>query len=386
MKRINILGSTGSIGRQALDVIRRMPEDFKVIGLSAHRSVDLLLEQILEFEPKVVAISDQASALTIKDSIPSGVDLLTGPDSPAILASLGSDILLNALVGSVGLSSTITALKAGRVVALANKESMVIAGDIINQLIGTERNRLIPVDSEHSAIFQCLIGEEMSEVERVIITASGGPFRGKKEAELQQVTVEMALSHPKWDMGDKISIDSATLMNKGLELIEAHHLFKLPYDRIGVVVHPESIIHSMVEFKDGSLKGHLGPTDMRIPIQYAFTHPNRFQTPVEKFSPTKSKSLTFEEPDLETFPCLKYAREAGVNGKTFPAVLNGANEVAVGAFLNRKIAFLDIPKIVYNVLAEHNPLNHLNLEALCQADKWARKRAEDEISRLGAAS
>lgn len=385
MKKIIILGSTGSIGTQALEVIRNNMGDYDVIGLSAHKDIELLLSQIDEFRPSFVAVSSKNSAGSLSEVLPKGVELFLGTNGPSQLASLDCDIVLNALVGFAGLDATIAALKIGRTLALANKESMVVAGEIINSLIAeNSKSRILPVDSEHSAIFQCLLSEVKEEIERIIITASGGPFKGRKKEELFGITVDEALAHPKWRMGKKISIDSATMMNKGLEVIEAHHLFCVPYERIDVVIHPQSIIHSMVEFKDGSIKAHLSPADMRIPIQYAFTYPTRAHCALKRFDPLTGGPLTFEEVDIEAFPCLGYAKEAGILGKTFPVVLNAANEVAVDAFLNKKIAFLDISKVVYNVLNLHQPLDPLDLSALKEADRWARLRAQDEINHFGA--
>ncbi len=384
MKKIIILGSTGSIGRQAVEVIESFPDLFRVVGLSAHSDTDLLLSQTVKLKPNYIAVTNPASARAISDQVPNGVKLLLGEGALSELATCDADMVLNALVGAAGLTSTISALKAKRQVALANKESLVIAGDLINDLLDGGCGSIIPVDSEHSAIEQCLLGEDRSKIERIIITASGGPFRGFDIQALKGVTVEMALSHPKWKMGPKITIDSATLMNKGLEVIEAHHLFRLPYDRIDVLVHPQSIVHSMVEFEDGSIKAHLGPADMRIPIQYALTYPRRAPFTQKRFDPINDAPLTFEEPDLTLFPCLAYAREAGLKGSTFPAVLNASNEVAVKAFLNKKINFIDIPKVIYNVLTIHQPLNHLDMESLLQADRWARKVTTIELSRLGA--
>ncbi|MHB8049886.1 MAG: 1-deoxy-D-xylulose-5-phosphate reductoisomerase [Coriobacteriia bacterium] len=370
--RVALLGSTGSIGRQALDVATRFPERIEVIALAAHSSARLLLEQADLFGVERLALGDPAAAE--RASLDSGRTIGSGPETLVELAGAGDvDVVLNALVGAAGLRASIAALRGGATLALANKESLVAGGDIIRAL-GMER--VIPVDSEHSAIFQCLVGEPVHAASRLWLTASGGPFRGMDAEALRSVTVEQALAHPRWTMGPKITIDSATLMNKGLEVIEAHHLFDLPYDAIDVVVHPQSCIHSMVEFTDGSVKAHLGATDMRVPIQYAFSHPERWDAPVPPVDFRTLGSLDFEEPDIDTFRSLALAYEAGRVGGTLPAVLNAANEVAVAAFLAGRVPLTAIPEIVERVLERHDRTPADTLEAVEAADVWARRTAE----------
>ncbi|HDP69414.1 MAG TPA: 1-deoxy-D-xylulose-5-phosphate reductoisomerase [Actinobacteria bacterium] len=379
MKKLIILGSTGSIGRQALDIIRRHRDMFQVVGLSTHKNVELLMKQVDEFGPKAVAVSDHNSIQAMRKKLGKRVEILGGESGLVELSLLDADLALNALVGSVGLESTIAIIKSGKDLALANKESMVVGGEIINHLLTKSESNIIPVDSEHSAIYQCLLGEKKQEINKVILTASGGPFKDKKLSELKNVTPKEALAHPRWNMGKKISIDSATLMNKGLEVIEAHFLFKQNYDEIEVIIHPQSIIHSMVEFMDGSIKAHLGPTDMRIPIQYAFSYPERLESSVPKLNLLEVRELVFEKPNLVNFPCLEYAIEAGRNGKSFPAVLNAANEEAVEAFLKEKIPFLGISKVIYEVLSEHKPMDIVDIKVLKEVEGLARGKAKEKI-------
>lgn len=370
--RIAILGSTGSIGRQALDVARAHPDRVEVVALAAHSSASLLLEQAAEFGVTRLALGDDAVAASV--SAPPNARIHGGP--PAIeelAASDDVDVVLNALVGAAGLRASIAALQAGSRLALANKESLVAGGDIIARL-GVDR--ILPVDSEHSAIFQCLTGEPRTSVAKLWLTASGGPFRGRSAADLARVTVAEALAHPRWTMGPKISIDSATLMNKGLEVIEAHHLFGVSYDMIEVVIHPQSCVHSMVEFTDGSVKAHLGATDMRIPIQYAFSHPGRWDAPVAPVDFRSLGSLDFEPPDTDTFTSLRLAIDAGRYGGTMPTVLNAANEVAVAAFLAGRVPLTAIPATVEATLERHDSTPADTLEAVESADAWARRTAE----------
>lgn len=377
--RLSVLGSTGSIGRQTIDVALRHPERVKVVALAAHSNSDLLMEQARRLGVEVVALADPASAARVARELP-GVEVGVGPDAVEALASLGSvDTVLNALVGAAGLRATLAALASGKTLALANKESLVVGGSLVLDLAGP--GQLIPVDSEHSAIYQCLVGEEAVEVAKLWLTASGGPFRGKTRAELANVTREQALAHPTWAMGPKISIDSATLMNKGLEVIEAHFLFGVPYERINVVVHPQSVIHSMVEYCDGSVKAHLGTTDMRIPIQYALSHPHRWDSPVDALDFTTLASLAFEKPDPRTFGCLALAFSAGRDGGTAPAVMNAANEVAVAAFLSGRCGFLDIESIVRAVLRAHIPEPLDSVDHVEAVDAQARVAAADLLGR-----
>ena len=345
-KRVCVLGSTGSIGTQTLDVARRHPEFVEIVALSANTQAELLFEQAREFsvEHAVLANAEIAEAWRARFA-EIGAALHAGPEAIVELCNLPEvDMVVNSLVGAAGMQASYATLVAGKQLALANKESLVVGGDVLMPL--STHETLLPIDSEHGAIYQCLLGEDPAEVTRLWVTASGGPFRGKKAADLQNITVEQALSHPTWNMGRKISIDSSTLMNKGLEVIEAHHLFAMPYDKIAVVVQPQSAIHSMVEFTDGSVKAHLGTTDMRIPIQFALSYPARWSAPVEPLDFRTLGSLEFEAPDLETFRCLALAIEAGTTGGTLPAVMNAANEVAVAAFLAEQIPYLGIAELV----------------------------------------
>ncbi|HCG98836.1 MAG: 1-deoxy-D-xylulose-5-phosphate reductoisomerase [Candidatus Aquicultor primus] len=383
MKNIVILGSSGSIGLQTIDIVKRYPEHFNVVGLSVHRNTDVLEAQIGEFRPKVVVVADEESAKSLKGKDLGDVEVMAGIAGLEELAAYpGADIVLNALVGSVGLRPTIATLKAGKVLALANKESMVAGGAIVNRTREETDAVILPVDSEHNALFQCIVGESEDEIEKLILTASGGPFRGRTREELGKVTVEEALAHPRWVMGPKITIDSATLMNKGLEVIEAHWLFRIPYERIEVVVHPQSIIHSMVEYTDGSIKAHLGRTDMRIPIQYTLSYPERLPSPVPPLSFIDVAQLTFEAPDYENFPCLKFAFEAAKAGGTYPAALNAANEEAVDAFLNKRIGYLDIPRVIRGVLDCHESGNDADLGIILEVEEWARRTAGGVIESL----
>ncbi|MBN2848755.1 MAG: 1-deoxy-D-xylulose-5-phosphate reductoisomerase [Coriobacteriia bacterium] len=369
--RIAVLGSTGSIGRQALDVAARFPERITIVALAANSNATLLAEQAHSTGAERVVLADPAAAARAAEHLGRPVE----GGAPAIeqLAGDGSaDIVLNALVGAAGLRASVAALRSGVRLALANKESLVVGGTLLTEL---GLDRVVPVDSEHSAIYQCLVGEPDDAVVRLWLTASGGPFRGRSREDLEHVTREQALAHPRWTMGPKITVDSATLMNKGLEVIEAHYLFGIAYDRIRVVVHPQSTVHSMVEYADGSVKAHLGATDMRIPIQYAFSLPERWRSPVEPVDFVELGRLDFEEPDRETFPCLDLAFEAGRTGMTYPAVLNAANEVAVAAFLAGTAPFLAIPDTVARVLDTHQPVLADSLEAVEAADAWARTEA-----------
>lgn len=384
MKKIVILGSTGSIGRQAIEIILNYQNLFRVVGLSCRSNISLLTRQIKDLQPKAVAVFDELAAKRVKENF-SGKDLkiYSGEEGLIELAtSPQADFILNALVGSVGLIPTLKALEAGKILALANKESLVVGGDIVMPLVKEKKLTLLPVDSEHSAIFQCLQGEEGNDIEKIILTASGGPFRGWKREDLVNVSIKDALKHPRWKMGKKVTIDAGTLMNKGLEIIEAHHFFSVPYEKIGVVIHPQSIIHSLVELADGSVLAHLSHPDMRIPIQFALSYPRRLKTQVKKLDLITLKELTFEKPDAGTFPCLKYAREAGVKGLTYPSVLNAANEEAVRAFLDRKISFLKIPEIIYQCLEDHHPEKKLSLENILKAEEWTREKCREIIKNI----
>lgn len=386
-KRVCVLGSTGSIGTQTLDVARRHPEFVKIVALSANTQAELLLEQAREFsvEHAVLANVEIAEAWRARFA-EIGATLHAGSEAIVELCNLPEvDMVVNSLVGAAGVQASYATLVAGKQLALANKESLVVGGDVLMPL--STHETLLPIDSEHGAIYQCLLGEDPAEVTRLWVTASGGPFRGKKAADLQNITVEQALSHPTWNMGRKISIDSSTLMNKGLEVIEAHHLFAMPYDKIAVVVQPQSAIHSMVEFTDGSVKAHLGTTDMRIPIQFALSYPARWSAPVEPLDFRTLGSLEFEAPDLGTFRCLALAIEAGTTGGTLPAVMNAANEVAVAAFLAEQIPYLGIAELV------ERAMNHAVREGSVQAatsinqllaiDAETRVYAREQVPLLG---
>lgn len=366
MKNVVIIGSTGSIGRQTVDVIRAFPDKFNVVALSAGANVALLKEQCALLKP------DYINYTAVPDSSLNSEYRQMPSEEMASLDNV--DVVVVASPGGAGLKPTLSAAASGKIIALANKESLVTAGKIIFEEALKSGAKIYPVDSEHSAIWQCLTGEA-SKPKRLILTASGGPFRNLSKDELKGVTAEQALKHPSWKMGEKVTIDSATLMNKGLEIIEANRLFNIPFDKINVVVHPQSIVHSVVEFEDGVLKAQMGAPDMRTPIQYALTYPERWENkelPVIDF--TKLKSLDFEAPDYDKFPCLKLARQAGEKGGTYPAVLCGADEMAVRMFLCGKIGFTDIAEIVEKVLNEHSPVSSPSLEQILAAEEWARNR------------
>ena len=382
MRSITILGSTGSIGTQALDVVRRNPDRFKVAGLSVGgANQELLVGQIREFRPPFVAIADEGAAPDIAAKLGAirGVELIVGPDASEILARDGeADVVLNALVGFAGLAPTLATLQTGKTLALANKESLVVGGELVTDLIKGEPERLLPVDSEHAALAMALRGERREDLKRVVITGSGGPFRGWSRSELARASVKEALQHPVWSMGPKITIDSATLMNKGLEVIEAHYLFDLEYSQIHVLIHPEGVVHAMAEFRDGSLRAEMARADMRLPIQLALAWPERLPTGVEPV-PLTEGSLTFEPVDREAFPALDLAYRVGGLGLTFPAVMNAANEVAVMAFLEGKIPLMRIVEVVQAVVDEHDPGSVVSVVTIERADTWARARAAEII-------
>jgi len=372
VKRIAILGSTGSIGTQALDVIRKHRDQFEVVALVAGRNSELLAQQVDEFSPALPVLADAEP--------PPGSYFSTGEDAVLEAATyVGADVVLNALVGSRGLLPTLAALDAGKAVALANKESLIAGGDLVMSKVRDHPERLLPVDSEHSALFQCLAGNRLSDVRRVIVTASGGPFRGRTSDELREVRVDEALAHPTWRMGRKITVDSATLMNKGLEAIEAHHLFGIPMDRVDVVVHPQSIVHGIVEFHDGSCILQAANADMRLPIQIALAWPDRLPEGAEPLEWPSLGSLDFEPVDLETFRCLRIAFEAARKGGTYPAVMNAANEEAVAAFLDERLAFLAISSVVEDVMSAHEHAGELTIDAVLEAERWARAEARGRI-------
>lgn len=382
MKKISILGSTGSVGRQTLDVVRENKDKFEVVAISANSSVELLLEQIKEFRPKYVAVYNENSANKLREMIPKNlnIEVLSGMEGLKTISSLDEvDILLTAIVGMIGLVPTLCAIKKGITIALANKETLVTAGQLVMSEARKYNVDILPVDSEHSAIFQCLNGESHKEIDKLILTASGGPFRGKSKKDLLHVTKNEALKHPNWSMGRKISIDSSTLMNKGLEVIEAKWLFDVDYKDIDVVVHPQSIIHSMVQFVDSSIIAQMGCPDMKLPIQYALSYPDRILNNFERLDFAKWSTLTFENPDLETFPCLKLAYDTLKMGGTYSAVLNSANEVLVNEFLEDKIGFYDIPYYIEKTLEHHSSISEPTLEEILEVDRWTREFVKKSI-------
>lgn len=385
MKKVVILGSTGSIGRQTLDVIRNLPGKFMVTGLAAGKNWRLLAEQIKEFQPLYAVLSGAGELALLKSELDPGKipELGWGRKGLESLASMSeADLVVVAVSGAAGISPTIAALRSGKNIALANKETLVAAGQLVMELSSQKKTNIYPVDSEHSALWQCLNGNKQDVVEKIILTASGGPFRELSAAELENVTVEMALRHPNWNMGKKVTIDSATLMNKGLEVIEAKWLFGVNYSQIEVLVHPQSIIHSAVEFIDGSIIAQIGAPDMRLPIQYALTYPERTSGPATRLKMAELQGLTFETPDIERFPSLRLAFEAGRTGGTMPAVLNASNEVAVDWFLKGALSFNGIPDVVEGVMLKHKPLQTPVLEEIMEADRMARETAEKIIKNL----
>ncbi len=401
MKNISILGSTGSIGTQTLDIVKNNPKEFKIVGLTTNKNIGLLKKQISDFSPEAVAVMDNEKADLLKKD--AGINVYSGIEGIIKIAKLSnSDTVVNSLVGSIGVRPTIEAIKNKKNIALANKETLVAAGQIVMEEVKKNNVNLMPIDSEHSAIFQCLnkeicnnknsiknnnlnnkkvynknkINEYKNIVNKIIITASGGPFRNYSKGQLENITVQDALKHPTWNMGNKITIDSATLMNKGFEVIEAHWLYGIDYENIEVVIHPQSIIHSLVEFKDNSTLAQLSLPTMKIPIQYALSYPKRLQLETKKLNLTEIKNLDFEKPDFEKFPCLKYAYDAGVLGGTMPAVLNATNEVAVNFFLNRKIKFNEIPITIKKMMDSHNVIKNPNLSQILKADKKVKEETK----------
>ncbi len=393
MKNLGILGSTGSIGEQTLEVVRKNPDSYRVSALAVMGNIHALKKQILEFRPNMVAVFDPNKAKILKEEIiklkaaaPRMKTRESTPNQPlfnvmvlegiegliAIATAKEVDLLVNSVVGSVGLVPTLKAIDAGKNIALANKETLVVAGALVMKKAKEKGIQITPIDSEHSAIFQCLQGEKKESLEKIILTASGGPFRTWKKEDIAKATYHQALKHPNWEMGRKISIDSATMMNKGLEVIEARWLFDVAPEKIETVVHPESIVHSMVEYQDSSVIAELGVPDMKVPIQYALSYPERIKGDYEKLSLSKIKNLSFEEPDTERFPCLQLAYEALAAGGTMPAVLNGANEVLVEAYLQEKITFYDIPKYIEMAMKAHKPFDYTTMEEILEVDRWVR--------------
>ncbi len=374
MKKILILGSSGSIGVNTLNVVRRFSDKFKVAGLAVNSRIDLLEQQIKEFRPEFVVVTNESKAKELKSNIGNLCDVLSGNDELLNAASKRDyDILLGAIVGFAGLQPTLEAIKRGKRIALANKETLVVAGEIVNKLVLENNAEIIPVDSEHSAIYQCLVGENLNEVEKLILTASGGPFLNKDKSLFENVTVDEALNHPNWKMGNKVSIDSATMMNKGLEVIEAHWLFGLPVKKIEVVIHPQSIIHSMVQFVDGSIKAQLGLPDMKLPIQYALTFPERLQNDFKRTDLPVINALNFFEPDFDKFECLKLAYDVIKVGGTAPCILNAANEVAVEKFINKKIKFSAISDIISKALDKVENHSDPDIETIFECDQITRE-------------
>jgi len=380
MKQIAILGSTGSIGRSALKVIKDFPDRFCVTALSANSNIRVIEEQIRRFHPKLVSVKDKVAALKLAKRVGNKTKVLAGSDGLLALCKAGCiDKILLAISGSDALMPLLTAIKSGKDVALANKEALVMAGSLIMREVKKNSVRILPIDSEQSAIWQCLDGQDKSKLKSILLTASGGPFKDTALGALRSVSLRQVLAHPRWSMGRKITIDSATLLNKGLELIEAMHLFGVPSDKIKVVVHPEAIIHSMVEFIDGVVLAQLSVTDMCIPIQYALSYPERLPQKLAGVDFWKLDKLHFEKPDFKKFPCLRLAYEAAEELGTMPAVLNAANEVSVEAFMKNKLSFLGIPKVIEKVMSAHKNITSVDLTAVLEADSWAREVAGNLI-------
>ena len=375
MKNLAILGSTGSIGCNSLEVVEKFPERFCVKTIAAKQNIEVMADQIRRFSPEMAVVYDEVLARSLRDLLPAGsdVDIRFGPEGYRAAAAYDSvDMVVSAMVGAAGLLPTLAGIDAGKDIALANKETLVMAGEVVMARAAQKGIRILPVDSEHSAIFQSFSGQRREDFHRIHLTASGGPFRNRPKADFADIRLEDALNHPTWQMGRKITIDSATLMNKGLEVIEAKFLFDVPQDCISVVIHPQSIVHSMVSYRDGSIIAQLGVPDMKGAIAYAISYPERL--PLEQPLPDFSSigALTFEEPDFDRFPCLKLAYQACEAGGTLPAVLNAANEIAVGAFLEKRISFVQIPEMIQETLSEHTVVNKPGLSDILAADQWAR--------------
>jgi 1-deoxy-D-xylulose-5-phosphate reductoisomerase len=378
MKHLSILGSTGSIGRNALEVVEKFPDRFKVKALAAKDNVSLLADQIKRFGPEIAVVFDDKRALELRAALPAGlgVEILYGDDGYKTAATLDSvDMVLTAVVGAAGLLPTIAAVNAGKNIALANKETLVMAGEIVTRRAAAKKIKLLPVDSEHSAIFQCLSGNRKEDLDKILLTASGGPFLNLPQKKFAEIRPDNALNHPTWQMGKKITVDSATLMNKGLEVLEAKWLFDVSQNKIEVVIHPQSVVHSMVAFRDGSVIAQLGIPDMKGAIAYALSHPERL--PLKQSIPDFATlgALTFQKPDVDKFPCLALAYQAADTGGTLPAVMNAANEVAVQAFLDQKISFVQIPEVIRHTMDRHDVVTTPDLSDIIGADKWARRQA-----------
>jgi 1-deoxy-D-xylulose-5-phosphate reductoisomerase len=382
MKKVILLGSSGSIGESTCKVARALPERMKLVGLGVAKSTDRMLEQAKEFGVKALAVSDPQAAEKMKPRLPQGTQFYPGAEGLArMVKETKADMVLVAIVGTAGLAPALAALRSGKDLAVASKEILVLAGSAVMAEAKKRKKQVLPVDSEHNAIFQCLVGANEKEVRKVILTASGGPFRQSSAQAMEKVTLAQALKHPTWSMGQKITIDSATMFNKGLEMIEAHWLFGLPMRQVDVVVHPQSIVHSMVEFIDGSVLAQLSVTDMCFPIQYAVTYPERMPSGLPPLDLAKLGTLTFEQPDEKKFPALRLAREAGEQGGTLPGVLNAANEVAVEAFLAERISFPRIWGMVEEVMKKHRTEKEPSLEAIIEADRWARGEAKARLDK-----
>jgi len=384
IKNISILGSTGSIGCSTLDVISRFPERFKVVGLSACENIDRLEQQIRRYKPSVVSLTNEKHASVLREKCKTlDVDILSGVEGLIRVSTHPeAGIVVSAIAGSAGLIPTLAAVKAGKTIALANKETMVMAGEIVVREANEKKAKILPVDSEHSAIFQVMEKGRWEEVHKIILTASGGPFLRTSSGERKKATIKDALRHPNWNMGAKVTIDSATLMNKGLEVIEAKWLFDVSVNQIKVLIHPQSIVHSMVEFRDGSVIAQMGMPDMKVPIAYALSYPERLDLVMPRLDLAKTGNLTFEEPEKRRFPCLYYAYDAINEGGSMPAVLNSANEIAVQAFLHGRIGFLDIERITGETMGKHKAFRIETIEDVLHADNWARQEAEMIIGRL----
>ena len=381
MKRLSILGSTGSIGVNTLQIVSQFPDRFEVVSLSAGLNTSLLKDQILRFRPKIVSVLNRELSESLRRELPQmDVEIVHGVEGLIQVATHPEvDQVVSAIVGAVGLIPTLSAIKTGKTVALANKESLVMAGKIMMEEARRNHAQILPIDSEHSAIFQSLLGHRKEDVRHLILTASGGPFLKLPFPKLHDVTVKEALNHPRWEMGKKITIDSASLMNKGLEVIEAHWLFNIPIEKIVVLIHPQSVVHSMVEYVDGSIVAQMGITDMKIPISYALSFPERLNLSLPSLDLSKSEALTFSTPDPQRFLCLKLAYQSVERGETAPAVLNAANEVAVSAFLNGSIKFTEIPLLLQRVMEEHEVKSVHTIEDILKADHWARERAKAHL-------
>ncbi|MBS7530446.1 1-deoxy-D-xylulose-5-phosphate reductoisomerase [Hazenella sp. IB182353] len=381
MEKVVILGSTGSIGTSTLEVIEQHPDAFEVTALAAGTNVQVMIEQVKQFRPKLVSMATKEAALSVKEAVATSVKVCWGDEGLQEVASHSEGTyVVSALVGSAGLPPTLAAIRAGKKIGLANKETLVTAGHIVMEEANKAGVPIYPIDSEHSALFQCLNGERSEDVRRMIVTASGGAFRDWSRQELEKATVEQALKHPNWSMGAKVTIDSATLMNKGLEVMEAHWLFNMPYEQIDVMIHPQSIIHSMVEFHDGAVMAQLGTPDMKVPILYALSYPNRMPLKTEPLDLVSLSRLDFREPDYSRFPCLKMAYDAGKAGGTMPTVLNAANEVVVATFLRGECTFLDIEEIVARTLDKHANMRCPSLDEIHEADRWARQFAQSILA------